>query len=480
MNRSIEDFVSYTISDAGSLAEHHIYDKKNGRHPKRMFWSVIEKNIKDFLTADRKTRILLLPGLRGTGKTVALLQLWDQLVNEQGFPQEQVLYFSMDRVKQAVNCSLYDFITAFIEKVHGQNLSGIRKELFILADECHFDRQWDESLKVICDAAPKKVFIVATGSSAISIQTSPDLARRSSKETVFPLNFSEYMIMKKNFYPEKGTASSVRNAVRNPSPENIKELNLKESANRLKLLNKGIEFNRSFREFIFCGGFANGISMDRFELYLKINEMVDKTIAKDLVFTRNFTLLSQNDIRRIINFLPFQTSGTFSREGMSSDLGITATKVDQILKALEESHLIFSLKPKSTGKSITRKPWKYYFMSPTLNAAVYSRSKPVDVWNDHLYGPLVENLAAFYLLKMTWPGQGAEFFYDSKEKSADFIVGDREPVPVEIGIGRKNDSQVKNSVRTHRSGHGVLVHNCEKTEMRGRVLHVPLSTFAFL
>ena len=40
-----------------------------------------------------ESRIIILPGLRGTGKTTMMLQLYNFLVNEHKIPEERVLYF---------------------------------------------------------------------------------------------------------------------------------------------------------------------------------------------------------------------------------------------------------------------------------------------------------------------------------------------------------------------------------------------------
>ena len=484
---NVKDYLETKITSTRELAGNVIYDEDRKPYPQRRFLLAISKHVKQFRdsfpTAKRNTRILRFPGIRGVGKTVALLQLWDGLVNSEKnkVPQENVLYFSMDEVREASDSSLYELISTFIEKIHEQKRADIRKELFILIDEAHFDENWDTALKVIYDSSPRNLFIMAAGSSAMPIQMSPDLARRSYRETAFPLNFSEYMTMKHGFYPQKGTASAVRAAVLDPSEKNVRALNSIESGNRIKLLGKGINLKGRLREFVFHGGFASGISASRFDVCEKTTEIVHKTIAKDLPRIRNFTLGSQTDIMRVVNFLADKIGGGFSREKISQQLGIPSKKVDQILNSLEQSQLIFPVKPYGSGNQ--RKPWKYYFMSPTIAVALYSRIRPADIWDDDRYGKLTESLFASYLFRICYErGSFPGPFYDPKESSADFIIENEAlPVPVEVGVGSKSSRQVKNSMRNCKnSKYGILIHDCEKTEMKEKVLHVPTSTFAFL
>ena len=46
-----------------------------------------------------ENRIIVLPGLRGVGKTTMLLQLYEFLTKKQNVSQDRVLYFSTDELK---------------------------------------------------------------------------------------------------------------------------------------------------------------------------------------------------------------------------------------------------------------------------------------------------------------------------------------------------------------------------------------------
>ena len=513
MRYNVVDYLRNQTRHAKNLAEKSVYDENGSKHPKRQFWQTIERNLDEFTSEprDAETSIILLPGPRGLGKTFAILQLLELLVNEKRTPFENVLYVSMDDVKQSIDISIKDVAETFIEKMHDQELPNVKKKLFILIDEAHFDEKWDTSLKIIFDKSPSNVFIVAAGSSTISTQSSPDLARRSYKEKALPLNFSEYLTMKHEIHPTENIASAIKKTIFDPSESNVHELNSLESDNMNKI-SRTVNAKNALRNFVFYGGFANGIKLKNFELYRKLNGIVDKTITKDLSKIHNFTLESQSDIKKLIFFLSVQTTGKFSRENISKELGIPVKKVEQILNALEKSHLIFPLKPGSSGNKRAVKPWKYYFTSPTMNAALHDKIRPVNKWDDQIYGKLIENLVASCLFRMYDNEELQKAFYDSNDGSADFIIEtwrahayhaqttlkqinlktsrlkqNKKPqtkllqIPIEASINKKSIEQVKKSLKTFKnSEHGILITNREKTEMKNRILYMPLTTFALL
>lgn len=73
-------------------------------------------------------------------------------------------------------------------------------------DEIHYDRKWVLFLKTLYDRTKshKNILVIATGSSALLLQSTPDLARRVIVEKIYPLNFLEYLILKYKKYPIKG------------------------------------------------------------------------------------------------------------------------------------------------------------------------------------------------------------------------------------------------------------------------------------
>lgn len=55
--------------------------------------------------------------------------------------------------------------------------------------------------------------MIFTGSSALSLELNVDAVRRSEKESIFPLNFSEYLLLNHGVHAPKGTSASIRNLI---------------------------------------------------------------------------------------------------------------------------------------------------------------------------------------------------------------------------------------------------------------------------
>ena len=61
--------------------------------------------------------------------------------------------------------------------------------------------------------------MIFTGSSALSLELNVDAGRRSKRESIFPMSFSEYLLLKYDVYPPKGTSASIRNLMFNGDVE---------------------------------------------------------------------------------------------------------------------------------------------------------------------------------------------------------------------------------------------------------------------
>lgn len=68
-------------------------------------------------------------------------------------------------------------------------------------------------LKTIYDRS-KRAFVVCTGSSALSLQSTGDLARRVVFEKLYPMNFTEYMLLKTKYESIKDKNVTIKFSVK--------------------------------------------------------------------------------------------------------------------------------------------------------------------------------------------------------------------------------------------------------------------------
>ncbi|NMC59721.1 MAG: hypothetical protein GYA51_10115 [Candidatus Methanofastidiosa archaeon] len=109
---------------------------------------------------------------------------------------------------------------------------------------------------------------------------------------------------------------------------------------------------------------------------------------------------------------------------LANSLGISSALVKDILSILEKTHLIFPVRPYagSAGKSV-RKPWKYYFLSPTIKVSINFELGKYNPRNREFLGELTENLVASYFFKAretTYQPHG--IFYPPEKGGADFLL----------------------------------------------------------
>ncbi len=131
-------------------------------------------------------RIFIVAGLRGTGKTTALYQLFTEA------DQENIAYFSCDEFASR-EIALEDVIST-LDVIKKENI-GMGKSFLLLLDEITYLEKWDLKLKVLRDRRPN-LLIVATSSSSLPLKKTVELARRSLEIRALPLSFREYLNLK--------------------------------------------------------------------------------------------------------------------------------------------------------------------------------------------------------------------------------------------------------------------------------------------
>ena len=127
----------------------------------------------------------------------------------------------------------------------------MEKEIFIFVDEAHFDANWSETSKILFDKS-KKIFMIFTGSSALSLELSVDAARRTTKEVVFPMNFSEYLTLShENWFPPKNMAESIRDLIfYGENDVFVENASSKENELTKKLLKIGRPIDKEWEDFV--------------------------------------------------------------------------------------------------------------------------------------------------------------------------------------------------------------------------------------
>jgi len=133
---------------------------------------------------DDENRFLVMPGLRGVGKTTIMLQIYDYLLNGKGIENDRILYLNADELKLFLEAGIKDIIPVYVEEIHKTSMPHLEERIFILIDEAHYDENWSLTGKIVYDQT-RKIFMLFTGSSALSLEINVDATRRIIKEKIF-------------------------------------------------------------------------------------------------------------------------------------------------------------------------------------------------------------------------------------------------------------------------------------------------------
>ena len=157
---------------------------------KRIVYRQLETSLLSFVNNPKaRSRWIIIPGLRGVGKTVLLAQLYDHPSLKE---QPLKFYLSLDNL--AARNIDYNQLAEAVETKIGSRLHATKSKVFLFLDEIHFWDKWSVGLKVLYDSCPN-LFLVCTGSSALALNLNPDSGRRADIIRVAPLSLTEYILM---------------------------------------------------------------------------------------------------------------------------------------------------------------------------------------------------------------------------------------------------------------------------------------------
>lgn len=297
--------------------------------------------------------IKIITGIRRCGKSSILKTIMNEL-QEQGVKESSIIYLPLDR-RGFKNIKTLDQLEDKIE-------SMIKDDGFyyLFVDEVQNVKGFESVIQAYVEEG-FSVFLTGSNSYLLSDEISTKLTGRYINFETYPLDFKEYIDMKKFFN---------------------REIN--------------IDIDKEFNEYILNGGFPKSIEFDgddAKQFYTK--EIVKEIFEKD-VKTRNkitnIALFERVESCIINNYSsPFSIS-SFMNEISKSKVPCKATTVKKYIEDLKKAKIIyecnrFDLKSK---KSINREQ-KYYL----ADLSIYFSLNTDNRLN---YGPSLENIVYLYLI----------------------------------------------------------------------------------
>ncbi|MSU75618.1 MAG: ATP-binding protein [Candidatus Magasanikbacteria bacterium] len=456
----------------------YVQDEQGKKYPQRNIYIKIDKYLKDFLhNPIAQDRWIIIPGLRGVGKTTIVAQLF--LNHYQEVDQQRMLYISLDEVVNVLGSSLKDVLVAY-ERILGESFEKLTRPLFIFIDEAQYDPKWASVLKTVYDRS-NKVFVVCSGSSAVSLQTNPDVIRRSIFQKLFPTSFTEFLMIRDGKFPIKDLKKNLKDALFNAN-------SAKDAYEKLQKLEQNVigawsSIDRHYvDEYLKIGTLPFAIRMkDEARVYQTISLLLDKVINQDVQSLGRFDAKTLIHIKRVLFLLA--ESDVVSVQKLSKTLETSVNTVSNILEVLEQAELLIRVMPYGSNSKKVRKPSRYQFMSSAMRSAFLSIAG-----NEQIFiaqkGRLMEDVVAMTLHREFVASSRGALNHDSSKGSADFIltIAGKNIIPIEIGMGEKLGTQVRNTMKKVGSAkYGVVI--CQtslKLLEDANVVKVPLDYFLLI
>ncbi|MBA4321102.1 MAG: hypothetical protein C0412_22150, partial [Flavobacterium sp.] len=207
MEQELIQYLQKQIQTTDNRLKHFTHSLSGEKYPRRFLYVKLQKYINDFLDKKSSNRMVIIPGFRGVGKTTLMAQICSDFKKQDA----QVFFLSVEDLQNYFEAGINEIISAY-EKIIGEYLESLKKPIIIFFDEVQTDPKWAITLKSLFERT-NNVFFCVTGSSAIVLQSTPNIARRAIFEPMTPMCFGEYQMIKNKIYPITGLKSKIRQAI---------------------------------------------------------------------------------------------------------------------------------------------------------------------------------------------------------------------------------------------------------------------------
>lgn len=524
---SVGEYLRDIISRQKDILSPYVQDS-HGEKPKRVLFNLVKSEVETFLGDSwRKSKYIIIHGLRGVGKTTLLAQLYFYLSEQARETDMNILYLSID---QAIsNLKNSKFILHDILKEYLRTFYNDQSPTVLLLDEVQYDQKWGLGIKSILSKYPRGVLAVITGSSAVALVKDKDF--KSTNGNYFnmpPLTFSEYLRIKYKPIgkepPEEhaGTGSIIRKIFRDTdSREDFSELKseLKEVYTKYNEFFNQLDFSieNELELYLKYGGFPGHLELlsqgnNTHKILSNINMLLDKILDTDLkVLLRRECeneeeeeKKSEDDrdesddkddksetkkgecIKKLLSEY-YPISWDFLKKVAASQItSVDANKEQHILQSLKDLEVIIPVERYNDTKMKKRK--KVYFISPTLRYSILTQQHSTHMKDEQIIGLLLEDGVSLYLKILSNFGFIDSFSYVSpktpknpkKQKNPDFVVEIKDTrVIIEVGRGNKGGDQVKSLIKNIPNSYGVVISK-DEFKVQEDIIWIPKELFFLL
>jgi len=473
MKQELIQYLQKQIQTTDDRLRHFTHSPGGEKYPQRFLYVKLQKYINDFLSKKSSNRMVIIPGFRGVGKTTLMAQICSDFKKQ----EVQVFFLSVEDLRNYFEVGINEIISAY-EKIIGEYLESLKKPIIIFFDEVQTDPKWAITLKSLFERT-NNVFFCVTGSSAIVLQSTPNIARRAIFEPMTPMCFGEYQMIKNKIYPTSNLKNKIRQAIyfsptAKEAYENLFELESLVNSYWSKIDRNDIEKYLSYGTFPFTQ-----IMPDEISIYNNISLLLEKIIKQDLPALGNFDQETLGAVKRIL--FAIAENDVTSLTTLADKFGINRLTLANVFDVLEKAELLVKIPPHGSNMTIANKPNKYLFMSPAIRMSFLYFSGNEGTYSVR-QGKLLEDSIGAHLYREFILRSVGVIRYDSAQGGADFIlqIGDSRKIAIEVGLGKKDKKQVMGTMRKIKSDYGIVFSSSSLMIDRDeKVVNIPLD-FYFL
>ncbi len=339
------------------------------------------------------SRLIIIKGARGVGKTTLLLQYIKLYLSSE---LNSTLYISLDNLWFAEN-KLTDLVDDFVKQ------GG--KYLFI--DEVHKYPQWSLVIKNIYDDYPELKLVVAGSSLLEILNARADLSRRAIVYSMPGLSFREFLNMQLEL---------------NFKYYSLKDLlkNYEEISKDISLKIKPFQYFYDYLKFGYYPFFKEQLEL----FYIRLEEIVNMILEIELPQQRRVNIAYINKIKQLLQIIAQSAPFIPNISKLSTHIGINRETLLTYLFYLNEANLINSAYKDSFGITFLKKPEKLYLENTNLMYALCENNIIIGNARETFFFNQIKNK---YTIELS--------------KSTDFIV--EKYYSFEIGGKSKSNIQIK-------------------------------------
>ncbi len=351
-------------------------------------WNVWAQDVSKFAGIPRKEtlgvlkhmgvrEIVLLYGVRRSGKSTIMFQLMEKMLQNGTARKEQFLYINFEERAfiNELDCGLIDrILDAYRE---GINPGG---KAYLFLDEVQRIRGWEQWARSTYDKKRDlKIIVSGSSSKLLGRELGAALTGRYVSFAVMPLSFPEFASFLGHEY-----------------------------GGMQKALLEKHKWKALFSDYLKCGGFPEAVLREESLRKRLLNDYFDGIISKDI--EERHEVRDSAALKRICAYLLANISKMASYNSIKNSFGVSVDTAKEYIGYMSEAFLVFENPCFSySQKEQAARQRKVYCIDTGLRNAnsVYFTSDT---------GRLVENAVYLALMK-----DGGEIFYWKEKREVDFV-----------------------------------------------------------